>query len=161
MARRGGARYPLGPQFGHRADPPGPERPATVVTPRTAALPSPTAGRELRAAIRSAVVRGGASQNRAQDLTLAAWEALLNAVEHGGGRPTITIGAADDRVTVRITDRGRRPGGPTPNGRSTVASDPRAARGRGQRIMDALVDEVQIIDAEDGVHLELTIRLPG
>jgi len=27
--------------------------------------------------------------------------------------------------------------------------------------MDALVDEVQIIDAEDGVHLELTIRLPG
>lgn len=125
------------------------------------ALRSSTDGREIRAAIWSGAVRGGASQDRAWGLTLAAWEAARNAVEHGGGQPEITIGVACDRVTVRITDRGACDEGLARGGWSMGEPDPWASRGRGMRMIDALVDEVRISEADDAVYVELTIRLPG
>ncbi len=126
-----------------------------------APLPSAVDGREIRAAIRSAAVRGGASGDRAQDLTLAAWEAVCNTIEHGGSRPELTIGGGRDRVTVVIPDPGAARVDRDGRGWSTPDPDPWAPRGRGWRIIVALVDEVRIVDADGVVYLELTIRLPG
>lgn len=132
-----------------------------MVAPGTAKLPSSVDGREFRAAIGSAAVRGGASRDRARDLTLAAWEAACNAIEHGGGRPEVTVGGAHDRVTVVIADRGPHREGRARSGWSTTEPGPWAPRGRGWRIIHALVDEVRTLDADGVVYLELTIRLPG
>lgn len=129
-----------------------------------APLPSAVDGREIRAAIRSAAVRGGASGDRAQDLTLAAWEATCNTIEHGGSRPELTIGGGGDRVTVVIADGGAAHAARVDRdgrGWSTPEPGPWAPRGRGWRIIAALVDDVRIVDADGIVYLELTIRLPG
>lgn len=125
-------------------------------------MPSATGGREMRAAIFCAAAHGGATQDRARDLTLATWEVVLNAIEHGGGQPVITIGVACDRVTALIADRGSRRDVRGGSGMSGMSEpDARAPRGRGQRIIDALVDEVRIHGDAAAVYVELTIRLPG
>ena len=87
----------------------------------------------------------GADHDTRMDVVLAASEALANAAEHGlGGRPTETVRlrAAVDRradgrddVVVTVHDRGR-----------WRTPDPLSDRGRGLRIIAALVDDMLVRD---------------
>jgi anti-sigma regulatory factor (Ser/Thr protein kinase) len=81
------------------------------------------------------------------DVVLAASEALANAAEHGSGLcPTdhVHVRARVDRrsdgrddVVVTVRDRGR-----------WLTSTPTADRGRGLRIISALVDDIVVGDDE-------------
>src|SRR3954447_481906 len=89
----------------------------------------------------------GADHDTRHDVVLAASEALANAAEHGSGlRPTdhVHVRARVDRrsegpddVVVTVRDRGR-----------WLASTPTADRGRGMRIISALVDDLVVGDDE-------------
>lgn len=89
----------------------------------------------------------GVDHDTRSDVVLAASEALANAAEHGSGLRTsdhVHVHARVDRrsdgpddVVVTVRDRGR-----------WLTSNPAVDRGRGLRIMSALVDEVVVGDDE-------------
>ena len=69
-------------------------------------------------------------------VVLAVSELITNAVVHGRGRITLTVGATDDRVRVAVEDEG---------GREPVMQDPGAVSGAagggwGLRIVDSIAD---------------------
>ena len=128
---------------------------------RRPVMPSPVDAAEIRAAIRSAALGGGASRERAEDLALATWELVLNAIEHGAGPPVITIGLAGDRITVLVTEPGRSSADPTATAGTATVMDPWACRGRGQSIVQALADEVHRFERPEAFYVEVSIRLPG
>jgi PAS domain S-box-containing protein len=63
--------------------------------------------REVRDRVRDTAMEQGLSVERAFDLVTAAGEAMINAVQHGGGEATARICGSPGRVQVWIEDRGR------------------------------------------------------
>lgn len=91
----------------------------------------------------------------------AIWEAALNAVTHGspGGikdHVTVRITADDDVLKVRITSRNRNFN--LPDNKPNLV--PTSKRGRGLPIIYAFMDEVKLIEDEDGITMHLMKRLP-
>jgi anti-sigma regulatory factor (Ser/Thr protein kinase) len=86
----------------------------------------------------------GADRDTQMDVVLAASEALANAAEHGlGGHPAAAVrlravverrGEGRDDVVVTVHDRGR-----------WRTPDPLSDRGRGLRIIEALVDDMLVL----------------
>jgi anti-sigma regulatory factor (Ser/Thr protein kinase) len=124
-------------------------------------MPSAVDGAEIRSAVRFAALGAGARRDRAEDLTLAAWEVVLNAIEHGGAPPVITIGVSRDRVTVRVAEPGANGGGRRPTGGGRHLVDRWAQRGRGRHIIRSLTDDLRSFHGPDGTYIEVAIRLPG
>ncbi len=112
---------------------------------------------DVRRALGDWLLLVGADDATTQDLVLAASEAIANAAEHGaGGRGSELVRVrgwrepssdGPDRVAVHVHDDGR--------WRPAVRSD---ERGRGLLIVHALVDEVDIQEAE-GTTVLLRHRL--
>ena len=86
-------------------------------------------------------------------LTLAANEAVANAIEHGSPGPdgTVLVRVHDDGDAVRfeVRDWGTFKAG---------APDPEAVRGRGLPLMASLVDEVDLKPGDDGTSVTLVVR---
>ena len=101
----------------------------------------------------------GTDQTTAQDVVLAASEAIANAAEHGSG------GRSSEQVVVRA-QREQRPDEPDElvvsvrDGGRWRAPVPASDRGRGLMIIRALVDDVHIDDRE-GTTVVLRRRLNG
>jgi anti-sigma regulatory factor (Ser/Thr protein kinase) len=94
----------------------------------------------------SAWLRRHTDDRRADDVLLAAGEALDNALEHG--RPPVVVEVSSDgggAVTVVVRDSGR-----------WVGDGPAPSRGRGFPIMRALMDDVTV-DTSDGTSIVLSI----
>jgi len=101
----------------------------------------------VRRALGGWLANRGSDDETRRDVVLAASEAMANAAEHGaGGRPDeqvyVRAGVArrDDgsrEVVVTVRDRGR-----------WRAARPSIERGRGLRIIEALVDDVLVKDDE-------------
>jgi signal transduction histidine kinase/DNA-binding response OmpR family regulator/serine phosphatase RsbU (regulator of sigma subunit) len=116
-------------------------------------LPSePASLARARAALRSWLAQIGADPRAATDVVLAAAEALANGVEHAGaagGRLRLHARRTADRLVVTVQDDG--------HWTEPVVRD---GRGKGLRIMRALMDTVSIVPGPDGTRVELTRRLP-
>ena len=99
----------------------------------------------LRADIRTWASGTGLSDDDAEDLVLATYEALTNAAEHAYGAATgvvdlVAARTADGQIVVSVSDRGRwRP----------PPSDP-GFRGRGLAMMRGLAHEVEVRPGDEG-----------
>ncbi|WP_163803022.1 SpoIIE family protein phosphatase [Mycolicibacterium anyangense] len=109
-----------------------------------------------RAALRSWLSSAGINYDQAQDVLVAAGEAVTNAIEHGyrgsDGHGTITLQAAAevDQLRLTITDGG-----------SWKPKDNPANshRGRGIQIMRALMEDVDILPDTAGTTVRLSTRI--
>ncbi|MBE0475974.1 MAG: anti-sigma factor antagonist [Coriobacteriia bacterium] len=84
------------------------------------------------------------------DIKVAVGEALANAVRHGSPRGqedmiSIEVSAAEDRITIRVTDAGE-----GFNGIAQCNRDVYASSGRGIMFMRALMDRVEFASCDDG-----------
>ena len=134
-----------------RADPPSPD--LDLVIPSR-----PDAIRRGRRGMRAWLAGLGVAPEQAEDLVLAAGEALANSIEHGHGSRsggTVRLTAALDttagelRVEVRDDGSWRMP-----------AAEP-GDRGRGLAIMRALMDGVDVTHDDAGTRVAMTRRLDG
>jgi anti-sigma regulatory factor (Ser/Thr protein kinase) len=117
-------------------------------------------------AIHSVSRKGGLGEEAAQELELAAVEALNNVVQHAHrGRHDlpidVSVEAEPGRVTVEIVDHGRA----TTADRFTAPDEPEldpsdiaglAENGRGIALMRQLLDGISYVPGPDGNRLRLT-----
>lgn len=118
-------------------------------------LESPADDREARRRVREAATEAGMEMNRVRELTLAVGEATTNAVKHATlGRYEVYL--TDDRVIVRVTDRGEGiseqdlPASLLEAGYSTKVS-----LGMGYTLMLELSDRVWLATGPEGTTLQL------
>lgn len=113
----------------------------------------PAALRGARAGIRAWLAESGVATAEAEDVVLAASEALANGVEHAYADPADEPGPVtlemtwgpSDRLLVEIADRGR----------WRVSASAPAGRGRGLVLMRALMDSVDVDVGSDGTTVRL------
>ena len=110
---------------------------------------------DVRTALRNWLIRAEVNSDQIHDVLIAAGEAVSNSIEHGHrDRPDgvirlrATVGA--DVVRLTIVDSGSwKP--PQPEARSH--------RGRGIKLMQALMQDVTIDPETDGTTVHLTARI--
>ncbi len=118
----------------------------------------PTAG-SARAAVADLL-----TERRADDFESAVAEALANAVEHGNGPQTraitVNIDALPGLVVARIRDagHGQLARGPVDLFAGTEPATEDSERGRGLKMMEGLVDEVEVANENGGRVVELRMR---
>jgi serine/threonine-protein kinase RsbW len=104
-------------------------------------------------------VAAGMGESGAAMLAAAVHEAVTNAIEHGNRSDpsrfvTVEFESSEGRLTVRVRDEGQ--GIPS----CTDDEDILGERGRGMRLMRALVDEVRIEEGRGEVVLIKAIQGP-
>jgi PAS domain S-box-containing protein len=108
-----------------------------------------------RSALREWLTSAGIDYDQAQDVLVAAGEAVTNAIEHGyrdldGGTITLRANSDVDLLRLTITDTGswkpKQAGG-------------NSHRGRGIQIMRALMEEVDILPKSTGTTVHLAARI--
>jgi anti-sigma regulatory factor (Ser/Thr protein kinase) len=109
----------------------------------------PTARAELRGWLAAVGVAGG----RAQEILLAAGEAVTNAIEHGSHcEPRMTVSTEafvrGDAISVTVSDSGRWVG-------DSSASQRSRRRGRGLTLMSGLADQTDTVRTPDGTRVTL------
>ena len=114
---------------------------------------------EARAFVDSAAARAGFNGAARYQITMAANEAISNAIEHGapcpGGRILLAAGASRDALTLSVRDCGRFAEG------GTLTADSIAERGRGFAFMNLLMDDVRLESEPGQTVISLVKRLPG
>ncbi|MEC3982513.1 ATP-binding protein [Amycolatopsis sp. H20-H5] len=119
----------------------------------------PEALRTLRHTLTAWALEAGIEPDRAQDISLASYEALANVADHaynGTGAGVVDLDAVrhPDRVEVVITDHGR--------WRAPVHDpSPVSLRGRGLLLLRASADEADITAGDDGTVVTLRWDLAG
>lgn len=121
-----------------------------------AAEATPISARHLRVRFQQWLRIIGIAAPLVEDLVLAVYEALANAVEHAyppeHPNPMIHLQAqlADDQLLITITDHGR-----------WLAPPPHPGyRGRGLAVMRALTTEVDLHSTDHGTTVQLRTALP-
>ncbi len=107
-----------------------------------------------RAALREWLTAAGIDPDQAQDVLVAAGEAVTNAIEHGyrhtaGGTITLHATSEVDLLHLTITDTGSWK--PKQSGYTH--------RGRGIQIMRALMEDVSIVPQDTGTTVRLSTRI--
>ncbi|AKK27297.1 SpoIIE family protein phosphatase [Mycobacterium sp. EPa45] len=107
-----------------------------------------------RAALRDWLTAAGIDHDQAQDVLVAAGEAVTNAIEHGyrhtdGGTITLKATSEVDLLRLTITDAGSWK--PKQTGYTH--------RGRGIQIMEALMEDVAILPDATGTVVRLSTRI--
>ncbi|GAA2891158.1 hypothetical protein GCM10010517_55420 [Streptosporangium fragile] len=109
----------------------------------------------LRERLQRYAAQAGMRGDRLDDLLLAANEAVINVLEHGGGKGTLSIWRNDTSLTVDVTDTvGRLASGQVPRERPTGT-----VRGFGLWLMSQLCDELTIQQAGEGSRVRLRMLL--
>ncbi|MBP2704546.1 ATP-binding protein [Microbispora sp. RL4-1S] len=112
----------------------------------------------LREHVQTYARRAGLSGARLDDLVIAANEAAINVLEHGGGTGVLAISHDDDALAVEVTDNvGVLQPSALPADRPTARAD----RGYGLWLMGELCDTVSIEQARGGSLVRLSMRLAG
>lgn len=114
---------------------------------------------EVRAFVDDAATLAGFDERTRYQITMAANEAVSNAIEHGrpctGGRVLLSAAASGDELTLAVRDCGNFVDA------GSLRADPIAERGRGFAFMNLLMDDVRL-DARPGqTVVRLAKRLPG
>jgi PAS domain S-box-containing protein len=106
-----------------------------------------------RSALRSWLNRAGVNPEQAQNVLIAAGEAVTNAIEHGHrlapGVVSLRAVAVADRLELVVTDTGSW---------KPPAAIPESHRGRGLAIMKALMQDVSIQPEAGGTTVRLSAR---
>jgi anti-sigma regulatory factor (Ser/Thr protein kinase) len=110
----------------------------------------------LRQRIHRYATRAGLTGARRDDLLLAAHEAAINVMEHGGGSGTVTLWHDERDLTVNVVDIAGRL---TPHDIHRRRPSPRADRGFGLWLMGQLCDEFTIHQERGRSHVRLRMRL--
>ena len=117
-------------------------------------LPSdPWILKPLRSAFRRWLHEAGATSDESFRVLVAASEACANAIRHPGGvrRGTFEVTAnRNGQIHISVTDQGR-----------WRANNGRGSGGRGLKLMEALIDDVQITKGPPKTIVSLTHRLTG
>ena len=94
----------------------------------------------------------GVPPEASEDVQLAVTEACANAVRHSDvGEYVVRLGLGDQGCEVEVIDLG---GGFEPSDVTLSADE--LETGRGLHLMQALVDDLQFVRADDGTHVRLT-----
>lgn len=118
---------------------------------------TPHAARDLRVRFELWLLDRNIPCTTAEDLGLAAYEALANAVEHAYSsddpQPTMHIAAelTDHRISVTITDHGR----------WQPPSDGPGYRGRGLPLIERLTHSVRLIPSPTGTTIQIEMLPSG
>ncbi|APE15469.1 histidine kinase [Mycobacterium sp. WY10] len=106
-----------------------------------------------RAALRDWLTAAGIDHDQAQDVLVAAGEAVTNAIEHGyrHSEGTITLQATSDVDLLRLTI--------TDSGSWKPKQTGYTHRGRGIQIMEALMEDVAILPDATGTVVRLSTRI--
>ncbi|GGS76374.1 hypothetical protein GCM10010156_38930 [Planobispora rosea] len=110
----------------------------------------------LRERIQLSATRAGLSGERLDNLLIAANEAAINVLEHGGGSGTVSIWQDDSFLTVDVTDS---VGSLKPQDAVRGRPERGASRGFGLWLMSQLCDQLNIHQGPDGSRVRLRMRL--
>jgi anti-sigma regulatory factor (Ser/Thr protein kinase) len=110
----------------------------------------------LRGRIESHAVQAGLSGDRLDNLLIAANEAAINVLEHGGGSGTMSIWREDGFLTVEVADSA---GTLTPQDAVRDRPAEGAPRGFGLWLMGQLCDQLHIDQDARGSRVRLRMRL--
>ncbi len=102
----------------------------------------------LRGELRAWLAQTGATGRVREEILLACWEAMANAIEHPvepNGRVLVAAQRREDHIVVAVTDRG--------SWRST--SEDRHDRGLGLKLIAALMDRVQVVTTVHGTRVTM------
>ncbi|MGC5013486.1 ATP-binding protein [Streptosporangium sp. DT93] len=100
--------------------------------------------------------QGGLTGRRRDDLLLAAHEATINVLEHGGASGTVSVWQDEEVLTVDVADDAGRL---APCDASRERPPPRATRGFGLWLMSQICDEFSIRQADGRSHVRLSMHL--
>nr|WP_260408509.1 ATP-binding protein [Planomonospora venezuelensis] len=110
----------------------------------------------LRGRVHSYAVQAGLSGERLDDLLIAANEAAINVLEHGGGSGTVSVWREEGFFTVEVADGAGRLGPRDAVRERPVAGAP---RGFGLWLMGQLCDQLNIDQDARGSRVLLRMRL--
>jgi anti-sigma regulatory factor (Ser/Thr protein kinase) len=116
----------------------------------------------LRAAVHAHAARAGMPKARADDLTLAAHELAVNAIQHGAGHGRLLMWHQDGMLHCQVEDDGparqarRDPAGP---GQNQAAQWPRR-QPHGLWLARALADQMTIMSGPSGTRAAVAFTLP-
>lgn len=113
----------------------------------------------LRERLHQRAIRAGIRGERLDDLLLAANEAVINVLEHGGGRGTLDIWQDETYLTIDVTDTV----GLLSSERIPAQRPTGTVRGFGLWLMTQLCDEFIIEQLAEGsrVRLRMNLRSPA
>ncbi|GIH95491.1 ATP-binding protein [Planobispora siamensis] len=112
----------------------------------------------LRGHVYSHAAMAGLSGERLDNLLIAANEAAINVLEHGGGHGTLSMRRDGSYLTVEVADSVGKLS-PQDALRSRPATG--ASRGFGLWLMGELCDQVDIHQDDEGSRVCLSMRLNG
>jgi anti-sigma regulatory factor (Ser/Thr protein kinase) len=115
---------------------------------------APESAAMARAIVREAAVEQGLDGQAVWDLMLATSEAFANAVQHGTACSSgigVRVETHDEGVDVEVTDCGRFDA-------DVEAASLDATRGRGIHLIDAVVDEFEVVPDEHHTRVRFTKR---
>lgn len=126
--------------------------------------PSPVGLRAMRLFIKTYADGAGLDFETANDLCVAAGEAVNNAIEHGGapGEPlTLRWFENNDALELRIQDRSPQKAPGAKKGKVDLAVVEDRERGVGLYLMQALVDEVRVAAGPKGGNEVTLVKRKG
>lgn len=110
----------------------------------------------LREHVQSCAIQAGLTGTRLDDLVIAANEAAINVLEHGGGSGTLTVWHDDDHLAVDVVDNAGRL---RPEDVPRPKPDPRAPRGYGLWLIGLLCDTVSVEQTPGHSRVRLSMCL--
>ncbi|GIH79947.1 ATP-binding protein [Planobispora longispora] len=110
----------------------------------------------LRGRIQRRAALAGLSGERLDNLLIAANEAAINVLEHGGGSGTVSVWQDDSFLTVDVTDS---VGSLKPQDAVRDRPEAGASRGFGLWLMGQLCDQLNIQQGAGGSRVRLRMRL--
>ncbi|MBG0832022.1 ATP-binding protein [Planomonospora sp. ID67723] len=110
----------------------------------------------LRGHVHSHAAQAGLSGERLDDLLIAANEAAINVLEHGGGQGTVSVWREEGFLAVEVADSAGRL---RPEDAARVRPSADASRGFGLWLMSQLCDQLSIDQDRRGSRVLLRMRL--
>ncbi|WBB69942.1 ATP-binding protein [Micromonospora sp. WMMD812] len=106
----------------------------------------------VRHRVTDAALSAGLAPDHAEQFTIAVNEAVINAIQHGGGSADVTVTSGPDRVVVAVHDQG----GGIPDHVSPQLPSPETLGGRGLWLVQQLCDDVTFHTSATGTVVTLS-----